>query len=258
MSSKAKTQWWRWRWLKLRFNFLGIHATVFLALNIDGLQRFSAPSPSLCYTSLSILRETLRRAVYDDPTDTDHCGRGQPHYLCISTRLWLVSGQHLRRDRFTILTHKHCTGFLHTAYLLKAEGRLEQSSHFNDHIPRGELVELLTKALLYTEVETHCKGDGLITDCQTPFSLLKRHECTIDPLDNGVSVSGKKNTAFPSPSPAVPNGIETPQKRKADAPADGDLREKRSRRSEETEDALGLNGRTWLHTFRFMCCILTP
>ena len=140
-----------------------------------------------------------------------------------------------------VLTHIHHAGFLHTAYALKAEGRLEQSNHFNDHIPRGELVELLTKALLYTEVETHCKGDGLITDCQTPFSLLKRHECSIELLEDNISIPGKKSVPLPPPSQpvsvVVTNGIaETPQKRKADAPADGGARGKRSRRSEDTDE----------------------
>jgi hypothetical protein len=138
-----------------------------------------------------------------------------------------------------VLRERYCPGFLHTAFALKAEGRLEQSDHFNDHIPRGELVELLTKALLYTEVETHCKGDGLITDCTTPFSLLKRHECSVEPLDDSISLAGKK--LAPPSSQSLPiatvNGIaETPNKRKADAAADGDIREKRSRRSEDTEE----------------------
>ena len=144
-------------------------------------------------------------------------------------------------------------GFLHTAFALRAEGRLEQSNHFNDHIPRGELVELLTKALLYTEVETHCKGDGLITDCTTPFSLLKRHECSVELPDDSITLSAKK-LAPPSshslPTTMANGDIETPNKRKADFQADGDAREKRSRRSEDTEEhkARGANRTFTLRT----------
>ncbi|KAI5122354.1 hypothetical protein M0805_004112 [Coniferiporia weirii] len=120
------------------------------------------------------------------------------------------------------------SGFLHTAFTLRTEGRLEQSTHFNDYIPRGELVELLTKALLYTEVETHCKGDGLIMDCKTPFSLLKRHVCTVDELDDmvtgAVDKAGKSNGV-----------VETPLKRKADMPAEGDVQDRRVKRSLEPE-----------------------
>lgn len=118
-------------------------------------------------------------------------------------------------------------GFFHTAFALRAEGRLDQSSHFNDHIPRGELVELLTKALLYTEVETHCKGDGLITDCKTSFSLLKRHVCTVEMDEDTGSLPKQAGQT---------NGVaETPLKRKANVSADGDMDQRRVKRSLEPE-----------------------
>jgi transducin (beta)-like 1 len=60
------------------------------------------------------------------------------------------------------------------------EGRLESTPHFAKHIPRGELVELLTKALLYVEVESHWKGDKLDSNCKTTFSLLEPHICSRD------------------------------------------------------------------------------
>ncbi|KAH7914745.1 WD40-repeat-containing domain protein [Hygrophoropsis aurantiaca] len=60
------------------------------------------------------------------------------------------------------------------------ESCLERSHHMKKHIPRGELVELLSKALLYTEVEAHWKGDSLSNNCKTGFSLLEPHVCSLD------------------------------------------------------------------------------
>jgi transducin (beta)-like 1 len=61
------------------------------------------------------------------------------------------------------------------------ESHLKESEHFGKHIRRGELVELLAKALLYVEVETHWKADELSTKCQTGFSLLRPHICSAEP-----------------------------------------------------------------------------
>lgn len=134
------------------------------------------------------------------------------------------------------LIGNYIPGFFHTAFSLRAEGRLEQSEHFNEYIPRGELVELLTKALLYIEVETHCKGDGLVTDCQTPFSLLKRHECTAAEVMEDVVVNGtaEKTTGKESASNGI---VEVPLKRKADVPAEGDAQERRVKRVVDMEVA---------------------
>lgn len=119
------------------------------------------------------------------------------------------------------------SGFYHTAFALRAEGRLEQSNHFDEQIPRGELIELLTKALLYTEVETHCKGDGLIPDCKTSFSLLKRHVCMVEMDEDRDGVPKQTGQT---------NGVaETPMKRKANIPADGDDLLRRVKRSLEPE-----------------------
>ena len=123
------------------------------------------------------------------------------------------------------------SGFTHSAFAIRMEGQLERSPYALKHIPRGELVELLTKALLYIEVETHCKGDGLITDCKTPFSLLKKHECSLELAENGVTVE-KEKTGRGLES----NGIlDVSLKRKADVPADGDASERRVRRSMEVD-----------------------
>jgi transducin (beta)-like 1 len=71
-------------------------------------------------------------------------------------------------------------GFNHSAFALRNEGRLQNSPYFSKHIPRGELIELLSKALLYLEVESHWRNDELTTKCKTGFSLLESHVCSLD------------------------------------------------------------------------------
>jgi transducin (beta)-like 1 len=113
------------------------------------------------------------------------------------------------------------------------EGRLEQSPHFSKHIPRGELVELLSKALLYVEVEAHWKGDAMTTNCKTGFSLLEQHVCSLDTKANATNPPPR-----PSPTATVAkvNG-DAGTKRKADGQSaeDGHV-EKRARRTPEVID----------------------
>lgn len=54
-----------------------------------------------------------------------------------------------------IYSYLEDSGFNHSSYSLRHEARLDASPNLNVRIPRGELVNLLTKALLYTEVEAH-------------------------------------------------------------------------------------------------------
>jgi transducin (beta)-like 1 len=72
-------------------------------------------------------------------------------------------------------------GFKHTAFSLCKEGRLENSPSFAKHIPRGALVDLLSKSLLYGEVESHWKADHLALNCKAEFSLLEPHVCSLEP-----------------------------------------------------------------------------
>ncbi|KAF7329882.1 hypothetical protein MKEN_00251900 [Mycena kentingensis (nom. inval.)] len=73
------------------------------------------------------------------------------------------------------------SGFKHTAFSLCMEGRLEDSTNFSKHIPRGELIDLLSKSLLYREVESHWKEDNLSANCKIGFSLLEPHICSLEP-----------------------------------------------------------------------------
>ncbi|KAF8204464.1 WD40-repeat-containing domain protein [Mycena galopus ATCC 62051] len=73
------------------------------------------------------------------------------------------------------------SGFKHTAFTLCMEARLENSPSFSRHIPRGELVDLLSKSLLYREVESHWKADHMALNCKAGFSLLEPHICSLEP-----------------------------------------------------------------------------
>ncbi|KAI0778305.1 WD40 repeat-like protein [Trametes elegans] len=70
------------------------------------------------------------------------------------------------------------SGFQHSAFVLRAESRLEHSPHFRKHVARGQLVELLSKALLFSEVEAHWKSNSMDLACRNPFSILERHVCS--------------------------------------------------------------------------------
>ncbi|KAL1739046.1 WD40-repeat-containing domain protein [Schizophyllum fasciatum] len=69
------------------------------------------------------------------------------------------------------------SGLQHTAYCLRTESQLDSSPSFSTYIPRGELIELLSKALLYIEVEHHWRRTPETKSCKNGFSLLQRHTC---------------------------------------------------------------------------------
>lgn len=116
------------------------------------------------------------------------------------------------------------------------EARLEQSPHFSKQIPRGELVDLLSKALLYVEVEAHWKGDTMTTNCKTPFSLLEQHTCSIDSKSK-TNVKSTNVSSRPDKDPIqiLKSNGDGSAKRKADTPStdDGRLETKRPRRESE-------------------------
>lgn len=121
-------------------------------------------------------------------------------------------------------------GFQHSAFTLRMESRLDHSHHIKKHIPRGELVDRLSKALLYAEVEAHWKGDSFAKNCKSSFALLERHVCSVDPSVPTLLApqqAGEVNMAMLT--------SETGGKRKSISPATEDGRaEKRARK--EVED----------------------
>lgn len=117
------------------------------------------------------------------------------------------------------------------------EGRLEQSPHYTKHIPRGELVELLSKALLYVEVEAHWKGDAMTTNCKTGFSLLESHICSLEPKVKPAHPPLRSAAREKEPEPVPKTNGDAGSKRKADAPStDNGHAEKRAKRSPEDMD----------------------
>lgn len=92
------------------------------------------------------------------------------------------------------------SGFTHSAFTLCSESALQNSPWFCKHIPRGELIELLSKALLYIEVESHWRGNELMTGCKNKFSLLEHHVCSSD----AFSIVSPKSPASSSASRPAP------------------------------------------------------
>lgn len=124
-------------------------------------------------------------------------------------------------------------GFQHSAFAIRMEGRLEQSSLFSKHIPRGQLVELLSKALLYVEVEAHWKRDSM-ANCKAGFSLLESHICSLDPKAKPIQAPPRPVVREEAPEQNVKLNGDASIKRKAEAPSAGDGPvEKRARRTPE-------------------------
>lgn len=106
------------------------------------------------------------------------------------------------------------------------EGRLESSPNWEKFVPRGELIELLSKALLYIEVETHWKNDTLTANCMAPFTLLDTHVCKLDTSSSMETIAITSN----------PPDIDANSKRKAAESISVDESHKRVRRSSEDMD----------------------
>ncbi|KAJ7235085.1 WD40 repeat-like protein [Mycena haematopus] len=128
------------------------------------------------------------------------------------------------------------SGFKHTAFSLAMEGRLENSPHFSKHIPRGELVDLLSKSLLYQEVECHWKADHLALNCKAEFTLLQPHVCSLEPPKPKSIWQQPAQVRWPLGQSNRANGV-TDGKRKA-SPFSGaeEPAEKRLRREPEPDD----------------------
>ncbi|KAH9964195.1 WD40 repeat-like protein, partial [Russula dissimulans] len=112
------------------------------------------------------------------------------------------------------------SGFQHTAFSLLNEGHLHHSVHLEKQIPRGELIELLIKALLYTEVEAHWRGNNDMTgNCGTGFTLLETHVCSLNPSINPtVKLSANPASLAALPGPQSASTADSVQKRKASTP----------------------------------------
>jgi transducin (beta)-like 1 len=125
-----------------------------------------------------------------------------------------------------------CTGFQHAAFTLRSEAQLELSPYFKQHIPRGELVELLSKALLFTEAEKHWKGNFA---CKSGFSLLTPHVCNAELPKSITKRTDPPVAAQQRPEQPPPNGIldDAIAKRKATPPPSSETRAEKRARTEQ-------------------------
>lgn len=109
-------------------------------------------------------------------------------------------------------------------------------------IPRGELIELLIKALLYIEVEAHWRGNNDMTgNCTAGFSLLETHVCSLNPSIKPTV----KLSVTPASVPAI-TGLQSAsecepsdptQKRKASTPAVEEGHSDKRQRVDEANNA---------------------
>jgi len=77
--------------------------------------------------------------------------------------LWNQVGTDHSKTAAFLTGANHYLGFIHSAFTLKAEARLDSTRFREMIIRRGELVDLLAKALLYTQVEAHYKQVGILS-----------------------------------------------------------------------------------------------
>ncbi|KAI0639523.1 WD40 repeat-like protein [Trametes polyzona] len=110
------------------------------------------------------------------------------------------------------------SGFQHSAFVLRAESHLEHSQHFGKNVPRGELVELLSKALLFSEVEAHWKGDKLTLSCRNPFNILERHVCSMP----------RRSPPNPAQPPSATGNTQTGDSTNGHSPSENALKRKAS------------------------------
>lgn len=116
-------------------------------------------------------------------------------------------------------------------------------------MPRGELIELLSKALLYSEVEAHWKGNAMTSNCKATFSVLDRHVCSLDPTLT-PTLTFRPPPVVETPAPPTTNGA--PEKRKATTPipVEESRREKRARTEDmEVHSVASSTERTLAHIY---------
>ncbi|KAI0073703.1 WD40 repeat-like protein [Panus rudis PR-1116 ss-1] len=144
----------------------------------------------------------------------------------------------LSADEINCLIHAYFedSGFQHSAFVLRAEAHLDRSPHINKTVVRGHLPDLLSKALLYLEVESHWRRDTVTANCTAPFTILEPHKCV---LDAALPATATYNPPMPPPDVSATHSIAlsngTTEKRKASTPiVDDHTRNKRAR----TEDLM--------------------
>ncbi|KAJ3721853.1 WD40 repeat-like protein [Lentinula raphanica] len=130
------------------------------------------------------------------------------------------------------------SGFEHSAYTLVKESQLERSPVFRKHVPRGELVELLSKSLLYNEVECHFQGGESAIKCKAVFSLLEPHTCSPNapPSHNFVTPYAPPMMMVPPPMQSISVIPDTARRKISPLPRSTASIEKRARKNSNDMD----------------------
>lgn len=111
------------------------------------------------------------------------------------------------------------------------------------HVARGELVYLLSKALLYSEVEAHWRGNAMTSNCTALFSLLDKHTCTLDPnLQPTVTMNPPipANIPLGNPSSVSTSNGSLDKRKSSQLDVEEGVRTKRAR----TEDSMEIDSVT--------------
>lgn len=74
---------------------------------------------------------------------------------------------------FLIYRYLHESGFGHSAFTFGCESMVAKSNINGAKIPPGELVNLVQKGIMYTELEQSVTEDGSLVENPEPFSLLR-------------------------------------------------------------------------------------
>lgn len=87
----------------------------------------------------------------------------------------------LTSDEVNFLIYRYLmeSGFQHSAYAFGHESHISKSALGGDKIPAGALVSYIQKGLRYDEIEAHVDEDGSEIVCDSPFNVLKTHQCHI-------------------------------------------------------------------------------
>ena len=90
-------------------------------------------------------------------------------------------------------------GFRHSAFTFGCESMVAKSNINGAKIPPGELINLIQKGVLYTELEKTVTDDGgLVDDDPEPFSLVTRDLPSIEAKARGDAADASSSRAAPA------------------------------------------------------------
>lgn len=182
---------------------------------MDGRHRTSRNDRSVtAINQIRVHRELLSCLSMDSSRTNDYALRITADEVNCLIYSYLLDSGILSLLRFHLQSDYSLPGFTHSAFAVKIEGQLDRSPYASKHIQRGELIELLSKSLLYIEVESHWKNDALASTCKSGFSLLEPHVCS---SSEPASKQPLQVISAPETSGDVPSRFTRPNGSMADA-----------------------------------------